>query len=76
VPEIKGVTRSAVPRFIHKLLSYACRFPAQENISGASKIPTVICYDLSGKVRAVGAEAMNVSIYLVAEDENWVKAEW
>jgi hypothetical protein len=36
----------------------------------------VIYYDLSGKVRAVGAEAMKEGIYEVAEDENWVKAEW
>ena len=53
-----------------------CRFPAQEHVSGASKIPTVIYYDLSGKVRAVGAEATEESIDVVAQDENWVKAEW
>ncbi|KAF8805121.1 hypothetical protein BYT27DRAFT_7105301 [Phlegmacium glaucopus] len=60
VPEIKGVTR----------------FPAHEHISGASKIPTVIYYDRNGTVRAVGAEAMDEGICEVAEDENWVKAEW
>ncbi|KAF8805120.1 hypothetical protein BYT27DRAFT_7243300 [Phlegmacium glaucopus] len=60
VPEIKGVTR----------------FPAHEHISGASKIPTVIYYDQNGKVKAVGAEAMKEGIFEVAEDENWVKAEW
>ncbi|KAF8161579.1 hypothetical protein B0H34DRAFT_701592 [Crassisporium funariophilum] len=60
VPEIKGVTR----------------FPAHEHISGASKIPTIIYYDRTGKVRAVGAEAMREGIYEIAEDENWVKAEW
>jgi hypothetical protein len=81
VPEIKGVTRSAVfsslIRYSHQLLrSYGCRFPAHEHISGASKIPTVIYYDQSGKVRAVGAEAMKEGIYEVAEDEKWVKAEW
>ena len=53
-----------------------CRFPAQEQVSGASKIPTVIYYDLSGNVRAVGAEATKEGIREVAEDENWVKAEW
>ena len=53
-----------------------CRFPAHEHISGASKIPTVIYYDRSGKVRAVGAEAVQDDIYEVADDENWVKAEW
>jgi hypothetical protein len=36
----------------------------------------VIYYDLSGKVRAVGAEATKESIYDVAEDENWMKTEW
>ena len=35
-----------------------------------------LLYDLSGKVRAVGAEAMEESIYEKAEDEGWVKAEW
>jgi len=58
--EIKGVTR----------------FPANKHITGASKIPTVIYYDRSGKVRAVGAEAMKEGICEVAEDEGWVKAEW
>jgi hypothetical protein len=52
------------------------RFPAHEHISGASKIPTIIYYDLKGEVRAVGAEAMREGIYEMAEDENWVKAEW
>jgi hypothetical protein len=81
VPQIKGVTRSAVIisllRYSHQLLILWCtRFPAHEHISGASKIPTVIYYDQSGKVRAVGAEAMKDGICEVAEDENWVKAEW
>jgi len=52
------------------------RFPAHEHISGASKIPTIIYYDRAGEVRAVGAEAMQEGIYEIAEDENWVKAEW
>jgi hypothetical protein len=36
----------------------------------------VIYYDRSGKVRAVGAEAMKESNFLIIEDEKWVKAEW
>jgi hypothetical protein len=36
----------------------------------------VIYYDQSGKVRAVGAEAMKEGIYEAAEDGNWVKTEW
>ncbi|KJA20620.1 hypothetical protein HYPSUDRAFT_141909 [Hypholoma sublateritium FD-334 SS-4] len=60
VPEIKGITK----------------FPAQDHISGASKIPTIIYYDRNGDVRAVGAEAMRDGIQDQAEDEQWVKAEW
>ncbi|RXW14414.1 hypothetical protein EST38_g11441 [Candolleomyces aberdarensis] len=60
VPEIKGVTR----------------FPANEQISGSSKIPTVIYYDKVGNVRAVGAEAMREGIHETASDEGWVKTEW
>ncbi|KAF8181796.1 hypothetical protein BJ912DRAFT_1145353 [Pholiota molesta] len=60
VPEIKGVTR----------------FPAHEHVNGASKIPTIVYYDRSGKVRAVGAEAASEVIYAQAEEEQWVKAEW
>ena len=41
------------------------------SITGASKIPTVIYYDMSGKVRAVVAEAMDEGIYETAEDENY-----
>ena len=36
----------------------------------------MIYYDRGGKVRAVGAESMKEGIYEVAEEENWVKAEW
>lgn len=60
---------------VHQPWSYT-RFPAHEHISGAPKIPTQIYYDLSGKVRAVGAEAVQESVYAEAEDEKWVKAEW
>ncbi|TEB37894.1 hypothetical protein FA13DRAFT_1725514 [Coprinellus micaceus] len=60
VPEIKGVTR----------------FPAHEQISGASKIPTVIYYNKDGDVCAAGAEAMREGIYEMAMDEEWIKSEW
>jgi stage V sporulation protein SpoVS len=52
------------------------RFPANEQISGSSKIPTVIYYDKEGNVRAVGAEAVREGIHEIASDEGWVKAEW
>jgi len=52
------------------------RFPAQETISGASKIPTIIYYDSNGNVKAVGAEATKEGIYDAALEGNWYKAEW
>ncbi|KDR74253.1 hypothetical protein GALMADRAFT_250020 [Galerina marginata CBS 339.88] len=60
IPEIKGVTR----------------FPGHQHSSGSSKIPTILYYDRSGKVRAVGAEAEVEQVYEIAEEENWIKAEW
>ncbi|TEB37919.1 hypothetical protein FA13DRAFT_1785787 [Coprinellus micaceus] len=59
-PKIQGVTR----------------FPAQEQVNGSSKIPTVLYYDADGHVRAIGAEALSEGIYEQAEDEGWFKVEW
>jgi hypothetical protein len=61
-----------------RLLTVLCihRFPAHEQISGASKIPTIIYYDRAGNVCAVGAEALTEGIFETAEEEEWVKAEW
>ena len=75
-PKSKGLQGQKSSAIFGVCWSYGCRYPAQENVSAASKIPTVIYYDLSGKVRAVGAEAVNEGIYETAEEENWVKAEW
>ncbi|KDR65998.1 hypothetical protein GALMADRAFT_1213997 [Galerina marginata CBS 339.88] len=60
VPQIKGLTQ----------------FAAQDCINGSSKITTVIYYDRTGKVLAVGVKAMDEGIYETAEEEKWTKAEW
>jgi len=60
----------------HEPVMISRRFPAQETISGASKIPTIIYYDLKGKVRAVGAEATQDGIFEEAMEGGWFKAEW
>ncbi|KAJ2912877.1 hypothetical protein MD484_g7539, partial [Candolleomyces efflorescens] len=60
VPEIRGVAR----------------FPANEYISGASKIPTVMYYDKEGRLRAAGAEAIQDGMLEAALDGGWVKTEW
>jgi len=61
---------------IRKSINVLIRFPAQETISGASKIPTIIYYDSGGNVKAVGAEATKEGIYEAALEGNWYKAEW
>ena len=51
-------------------------YPAQDQIGGDAKIPTIIYYDQGGNVRAVGAEAVREGIEEDAEDGQWTKAEW
>ncbi|KAJ3514768.1 hypothetical protein NLJ89_g2174 [Agrocybe chaxingu] len=55
VPEIRGVTR----------------YPAQEQVGGDSKIPTVVYYDRDGRVQAAGAEAIRDDIEDLVEDEGF-----
>jgi hypothetical protein len=69
------VTRCAEPSSNAFQLTVA-RFPAQEQVNGSSKIPTVLYYDADGHVRAIGAEALSEGIYEQAEDEGWFKVEW
>ncbi|PBK65414.1 hypothetical protein ARMSODRAFT_940364 [Armillaria solidipes] len=57
VPEIKGVTR----------------FPEQEHVGSDAKIPSILYYDKTGTVRAVGAEALKDSILEQADEEGWFK---
>ncbi|KAG6885090.1 hypothetical protein C0993_005973 [Termitomyces sp. T159_Od127] len=52
------------------------RYPAQEQVGGDSKIPTIIYYDRQGNVRAVGAEALREDLEITIEEEGWIKAEW
>ncbi|KAJ8595460.1 hypothetical protein M405DRAFT_929541 [Rhizopogon salebrosus TDB-379] len=52
------------------------RYPAQEQVGGDSKIPSIIYYDLDGEVRAVGTEALQEHIIEQAEEEGWLKLEW
>ena len=52
------------------------RYPAQDHVGGASKIPSILYYDDEGKARAIGAEALQEAIQEAAEDEDWQKVEW
>ncbi|TFK63665.1 hypothetical protein BDN72DRAFT_902219 [Pluteus cervinus] len=60
VPEIKGLTR----------------FPYQDSTGGDFKVPSIIWYDTNGKVRAIGAGAVQDGIEQEAEDGEWTKVEW
>ncbi|TFK20843.1 hypothetical protein FA15DRAFT_624853 [Coprinopsis marcescibilis] len=79
-----GVSYACVPRsplLAHPPTVYFIKrpslsFPAQEHITGASKIPTMIYYDQTGTPQAIGAEAMRDGVYETAEEQGWVKAEW
>jgi hypothetical protein len=51
-------------------------YPAQEKVGGDAKIPSIILYDSTGAVRAVGAEAILENNIEQARDEEWLKAEW
>lgn len=52
------------------------RYPGQEHVSGSSKIPTVLCYDSLGQMRAAGAEALLAESTEQVEDGEWTKVEW
>ena len=79
VPEIKSVTQCARHCTAHaRIMTHqsVLRFPAHDQISGASKIPTVMYYDKAGNVCAAGAEAMREGILETAMDKGWVITEW
>ncbi|KAJ7578246.1 hypothetical protein C8J56DRAFT_969497 [Mycena floridula] len=61
-PEIKSVTR----------------FPAQEQVGGDAKIPSIIYYDEKGVLKGVGAEALELKDWVVEnnQEKNWFLAEW
>ncbi|KAI9573194.1 hypothetical protein HD554DRAFT_2059684 [Boletus coccyginus] len=63
------------PGEVPKILGVS-RYPAQEQVGGDSKIPSILYYDGQGSLRAVGAETLQQHIIDQAEEEKWVKLEW
>ena len=55
---------------------FDARFPAHEQVSGASKIPTVMFYNQAGEMVAAGAEALQEGLFETSRDEDWIKTEW
>jgi hypothetical protein len=52
------------------------RFPAQENVGGDTKIPSVVYYDDTGVPCATGTETLKEGIEADAEEYGWSKAKW
>ena len=44
-------------------------------MAGNSKIPSIIYYDRSGKLKAAGAEVETSKVMSQAEDDNWQRVE-
>lgn len=51
-------------------------FPGEARDCGEGRVPSLLYYDRSGKVRAAGAEALAGTIIETALTEGWQKAEW
>ncbi len=79
-PVIQGVHKYVLSlNFLWRVVLLLCgvyRFPAQQEVGGSAKIPSVIYYDNEGNVRAIGAEAVDNAFQDEAEDEGYIKAEW
>ena len=71
-------TESRGKSFIFRidLLLTGLRFPGQAQLSGDTKVPSILYYDKSGNVRAAGAEVLIDRIVDTAVIEGWTKAEW
>ncbi|KAG8924409.1 hypothetical protein FRC02_010453 [Tulasnella sp. 418] len=41
-----------------------------------AKVPTVLYYDRTGKLRAVGSETLDKGIIIDAEEQGWTRVEW
>ncbi|KAI9566246.1 hypothetical protein HD554DRAFT_2025961 [Boletus coccyginus] len=52
------------------------RFPGQAEGRGDAKVPSIIYYDASGSIKAIGSEALSMNTINDAEENGWTKAEW
>ncbi|KAF9068279.1 hypothetical protein BDP27DRAFT_1224514 [Rhodocollybia butyracea] len=70
-----GISYSVLDPGVVPEIRGVTRFPAQ-NPSDSSKIPSVLYYDATGVVRAIGAETQLPATIEQAENEQWIKVEW
>ncbi|KAK0184554.1 hypothetical protein F5146DRAFT_1145410 [Armillaria mellea] len=70
-----GVSYSILDPDIPPTIQPVTRYPSLEGTGSNAKIPTVICYDQTGRMRAAGAEAMSENVNDKIEEEGWVRCE-
>ncbi|PBK86333.1 hypothetical protein ARMGADRAFT_1086505 [Armillaria gallica] len=70
-----GISYSVLDPGIPPMIQPVTRYPSLEGTGSNAKIPTVICYDQNGRMRAAGAEAMSENVNDKIEEEGWVRCE-
>jgi hypothetical protein len=62
--------------FVSICLDILSRFPGQAEGRGNAKVPSILYYDASGNIKAVGSRALSIDVINDAEECRWTKAEW
>ncbi|KAK0212140.1 hypothetical protein DFS33DRAFT_1389252 [Desarmillaria ectypa] len=70
-----GISYSVLDPSIPPTIQPVTRYPSLEGTGSNAKIPTVICYDQNGQMRAAGAEAMSENVNDKIQEEGWVRCE-
>lgn len=70
-----GISYSILDPDIRPTIQPVTRYPSLEGTGSNAKIPTVICYDQNGKMRAAGSEAMSENITDKIAEEGWIRCE-
>ena len=73
-PEVLSVSRYALHRFL-SIFFTSHRFPSQGVGHTDAKVPSVLYYDKTGTIRAVGAEVLARDVIKRALIEEWSKVE-
>ncbi|KAF9262594.1 hypothetical protein L218DRAFT_980444 [Marasmius fiardii PR-910] len=71
-----GISYSILEPGVTPDIRTVTRFPEQEHVGGDAKISSVIYYDREGRVKAVGAEALQEHIQEEATEHGWFLSKW
>ncbi|KAK0448943.1 uncharacterized protein EV420DRAFT_1275606 [Desarmillaria tabescens] len=70
-----GISYSVLDPSLPPTIQPVTRYPSLEGTGSNAKIPTIICYDRNGRMRAAGAEAISENINDKIQEEGWVRCE-